>query len=119
VDHVVHWYQINQKDTDTFLRSVYTFYDYHYYQGERNRDKYQWYCEITLYYRGTTIPLNLSNSRLYHNPEYRLQFRQSSRGEFGFWPSTIEFWDIDLSHGVWSYRNVRTILNGIITGVLR
>jgi hypothetical protein len=117
--HTVHWYDINQRDLDTFLREIYHYYDYNYAQKMRERDEYVWYASMTLYYRSTTIALNLSQARLYHNPNYRIQFRQELSGEFGFYPASIEFWELDTAHNVYMYHNIRTILNGIIKGVAK
>ena len=113
--NVVHWYEINQRDLDVFLREIYRHYDYNYAQKTYGRDEYVWYASMTLYYRGTTIALNLSKSRLYHNPQYRLQFRRELGGEFGFYPDSIYFWDFDTASNVYTHHNIRSIMNRIIT----
>jgi hypothetical protein len=113
--NVVHWYEINQRDLDVFLREIYHHYDYNYAQKTYGRDEYVWYASMTLYYRGTTIALNLSKSRLYHNPQYRLQFRRELGGEFGFYPNSIYFWDFDTASNVYTHHNIRSIMNRIIT----
>ena len=68
VGNVVHWYEISQRDLDVFLREIYHHYDYNYAQKTYGRDEYVWYASLTVYYRGTTVALNLSRSCLYHDP---------------------------------------------------
>ena len=112
--NVVHWYEISQRDLDVFLREIYRHYDYNYAQKTYGRDEYVWYASMTLYYRDTTIALNLSKSRLYHNPQYRLQYRIELSGDLGFYPNSIEFWDFDSRGFACEFSNVRSILNRII-----
>jgi len=119
VGHNVHWYDVPRNDLDTFLRSIYRHYQYDYNNDIHRAVQYQWYASLTLYYRGTTIALNLSYSRLYHNPEYRLQFRRELSGDFGFYPASIEFWEFDSSSGVYTEVNIRTILNNIVKGLTK
>jgi hypothetical protein len=119
VGNTVCWYEINQRDLDTFLREIFDYYNSNYDAQNVGRDEYVWYASMTLYYRGTTIALNLSRSRLYHNPKYRLQFRIELSGGFGFYPASVEFWDVDTQRDVYTYHNVRTILNEIIKGVTK
>jgi hypothetical protein len=119
LDHNVHWYEVPRNDLDTFLRAIYDHYRYNYDNDIHQHVQYQWYASLTIYYRGTTVSLNLSYSRLYHNPQYRLQFRQELSGNFGFYPASIEFWELDTAHNVYMYHNIRTILNGIINGVTK
>ena len=114
VGNTVHWYEINQRDLDTFLREIFHYYNSNYDARNVGRDEYVWYASMTLYYRGTTIALNLSKSRLYHNPQYRLQFRRELGGEFGFYPDSIYFWDFDTASNVYTYHNIRAIMNRII-----
>ena len=117
--HTVHWYDVPLREIDTFLRSIYHHYRYEYNNDIHNAVQYQWYASVTIYYRGTTVPLNLSYSRLYHNPSYRLQFRKELSGDFGFYPASIEFWECDSQDGVRASWNIRTILNAIIKGVTK
>jgi len=117
--HTVHWYDVPLREIDTFLRSIYHHYRYEYNNDIHNAVQYQWYASVTIYYRGTTVPLNLSYSRLYHNPSYRLQFRKELSGDFGFYPASIEFWECDSQDGVRAFWNIRTILNAIIKGVTK
>jgi hypothetical protein len=117
--HTVHWYDVPLREIDTFLRSIYHHYRYAYNNDIHNAVQYQWYASVTIYYRGTTVPLNLSYSRLYHNPSYRLQFRKELSGDFGFYPASIEFWECDSQDGVRAFWNIRTILNAIIKGVTK
>jgi hypothetical protein len=113
--NTVHWYEINQRDLDTFLREIFYYYDSNYAQKMRGREEYCWFASLTLYYRSTTIALNLSQARLCHNPNYRVQFRQELSGDFGFYPDSIEFWEFDTASNVYTYHNIRTIMNRIIT----
>jgi len=119
VGHTVHWYQIGYRDLDTFLREIYHYYHYNHYQQQRNRDQYQWYCSLTVYYRSMTIDLNLSNSRLYHNPEYRLQFRRELSGDFGFRPESIEFWECDTERNPYLFSDIREFLKNMVKGVTK
>ena len=112
--NVVHWYEISQRDLDVFLREIYHHYDYNYAQKTYGRDEYVWYASLTVYYRGTTVALNLSRSCLYHDPNYRLQFRIELSGDLGFYPSSIEFWGFDARGFSCEFSNVRSILNRII-----
>jgi len=119
VKHYVHHYNILIRDLDTFLREIFHYYDSNYAQKVRERDEYVWYASMTLYYRSTTIALNLSQSRLYHNPRYKLQFRIELSGDFGFYPVSVEFWECDTKRDVYTYSNVREILNAIVQGVTK
>jgi hypothetical protein len=115
--HTVHWYDVKRNEIDTFLRSVYNHYRYHYHNDIHGAVRYQWYASLTLYYRGTTVSLNLSYTRLYDYNEYRLQYRQELDSTFGFWPESIESWQFDSAHNSLLFADVRAILNRIITGV--
>jgi hypothetical protein len=114
VGNTVCWYEINQRDLDTFLREIFHYYNSNYDAQNVGRDEYVWYASMTLYYRGTTIALNLSKSRLYHNPQYRLQYRIELSGDLGFYPNSIEFWEFDSRGFACEFSNVRSILNRII-----
>jgi len=117
--HEVHWYDVTRNDLDTFMRSVYDHYAYNYHNDVHASVQYQWYASITIYYRNTTVSLNLSYSRLYHNPQYRLQFRRELSGDFGFYPVSIEFWEFDSDTRVYLCSNVRKILNDMVKGVTK
>jgi hypothetical protein len=117
--HSVHWYEVTRNDLDTFLRAVYDHYRYNCNNDIHQHVQYQWYASLSVYYRGTTVPLNLSYSRLYHNPSYRLQFRRELSGDFGFYPVSIEFWECDSHDGIRAFTDIRTILNEIIKGVTK
>jgi hypothetical protein len=112
---VVHWYEINHRDLDTFLREIFQYYNSNYDARNVGRDEYVWYASLTVYYyRGTTVALNLSKARLYHNPTYRLQFRIELSGELGFYPNSIEFWELDTRDFACEFSDVRSILNKIV-----
>jgi len=117
--HTVHWYDVPVREIDVFLRSIYHHYRYEYNNDIHSAVQYQWYASLTLYYRGATIALNLSQSRLYHNPRYKLQFRIELSGDFGFYPVSVEFWECDTKRDVYTYSNVREILNAIVQGVTK
>jgi len=117
--HTVCWYDVPQREIDTFLREIYHHYQLHYSKVIHEHVQYQFYASLTIYYRGTTVCLNLSYSRLHHNPEYRLQFRIELSGELGFYPVSVEFWECDTSNGVYTFWNIRTILNNIVKGVAK
>jgi len=119
LDHNVHWYDVKRNEIDTFLRSVYDHYRYHYHNDIHSAVQYQWYASITIYYRSATVSLNLSYSRLYHNPSYRLQFRRELSCEFGFYPISVEFWEFDSDTRVYHCSNVWEILNVMTRGVTK
>ena len=119
LEHNVHWYDVKRNEIDTFLRSVYDHYRYHYHNDIHGAMRYQWYASLTLYYRGTTVSLNLSYTRLYDCNDYRLQYRQELDSTFGFWPESIEFWQFDSARNSLLFANVRTILNNIVKGVAK
>jgi len=117
--HTVHWYDVTRNDLDTFLRSVYDHYRYNYDNDIHQHVQYRWYASLTLYYRGTTVSLNLSYTRLYDCNDYRLQYRQEIDSTFGFWPESIEFWQFDSARNSLLFADVRTILNNIVKGVAK
>jgi hypothetical protein len=117
--HNVSWYEVTRNDLDAFLRAVYDHYRHEYNNDVHSAVQYQWYASITIYYRSTTVSLNLSVSRLYHNPSYRLQFRREISGEFGFYPFSVEFWEFDSDTQVYHCSNVREILNVITKGATK
>jgi len=119
IGHNVCWYDVTRNDLDTFLRAVYEHYQYEYNNDIHSAVQYQWYASLTLYYRGSTIALNLSYSRLYDCNEYRLQYRQELDSTFGFWPQSNEFWQFDSAHNSLLFADVRAILNRIIKGVTK
>jgi hypothetical protein len=117
--HTVHWYEVTRNDLDTFLRAVYDHYRYNYDNNIHKHVQYQWYASLTIYYRGTTVCLNLAYSRLYDCNEYRLQYRQELNSTFGFWPESIEFWQFDSAQDSRLFADIRVILNRIIKGVTK
>jgi len=117
--NTVHWYDVNQRDLDTFLREIFHYYNSNYDAQNVGRDEYVWYASMTLYYRGTTVSLNLSYTRLYDCNDYRLQYRQELDSTFGFWPESIEFWQFDSARNSLLFANVRKILNNIVKGVAK
>ena len=119
IGHNVHWYDVPLREIDTFLRSIYHHYQHNYDNDIHQHVQYQWYASLTLYYRGSTIALNLSYSRLYDCNEYRLQYRQELDSTFGFWPQSIEFWQFDSAHDSLLFSDVREILNKMAKGVTK
>jgi hypothetical protein len=119
VGHNVHWYDVPSREIDAFLRSIYHHYQYGYSNDIHSAVRYQWYASLTLYYRGATIVLDLSYSRLYHNPGYRLQFRRDLSSEFGFYPVSVEFWEFDNDTQVYHCSDVREILKVMVKGVTK
>jgi len=119
VEHAVHWYDVPQQEIDTFLREIYHNYASNYSKVIHEHVQYQWYASLTIYYRGTTVCLNLSYSRLRHNPERRLQFRKELSGDFGFFPCSIEFWEYDSERVSFMCHDVRKILNAMVKGVAK
>ena len=117
--HTVHWYEVTRNDLDTFLRAVYDHYRYNYDNNIYKHVQYQWYASLAIYYRGTTVCLNLAYSRLYDCNEYRLQYRQELNSTFGFWPESIEFWQFDSAQDSRLFADIRVILNRIIKGVTK
>lgn len=119
VGHTVHWYQIGYRDLDAFLREIYRHYASNYRRVIHEHVQYQWYASLTLYYRGSTIALNLSYSRLYDCNDYRLQYRQELDAEIGFLPKSIEFWQLDSSRNSRLFADIREILNEMVKGVTK
>jgi hypothetical protein len=119
VGHSVHWYRISYRDLDAFLREVYRYYARNYGKVVHEYIQYQWYASLTIYLRGTTVSLNLAYSRLYHNPNYRIQFRRELSGDFGFYPASADFWECDTELGVHTYSSVRVILNEMMQEVTK
>jgi hypothetical protein len=119
ISHNVHWYEVTRNDLDTFLRAVYDHYRYEYNNDIHSAVQYQWYASLTLYYRFSTIALNLSYSRLYDCNDYRLQYRLELDSTFGFWPQSIEFWQFDSAHNSRLFADIREILNEMAKGVTK
>jgi hypothetical protein len=117
--HTVHWYEVTRNDLDTFLRAVYDHYRYEYNNDVHSAVQYQWYASLTIPHKGTTLPLNLSYTRLYDCNDYRLQYRLELDSTFGFWPESIEFWQFDSAQDSRLFADVRVILNRIIKGVAK